>query len=913
MKENFLTRGIKRTGERLKFRFPLPEERAMRKSNRKTYLIYTGIYLVLFFSCFEIYLLRYHKSILWKADTFEMHYMQFLYLGRWVRQALATRQFPFWDPSIGYGADFFNSMPGFFCDPLNWIAIFFPERYAEYGFQILVVIKLYLCGLSFTWFGLRKGQPAYAVLCGAVIYTFCSCAYTGMYQSTFLLPMVLLPPLLIGSDELFEKNRSVLYVASLSLCAVISFYFTYMMAVLLICYFFLKWILAENMEKTVITFFRMAGRFLLYSFWSAMIAMVSLYPCAKLMTGMSRLNLTPYIPLFYSKDFYAGLFKGFINSYNMMHRDAELGFSVLAPICVLVLFLASGRRHRPLRIVFLLMSLGLAIPYVGHIMNGFGYVANRWVWAYAFVVSWICTLVIPELKNLSVKQKTIVSLLCLLYVMIAVFICRAGRAFMILSAVLLAVCISLFFLDRLSEPRYRQIMVALSCVTVILPAYFQYSPHYADYFGDNLEAGTAYEKVLESQGMPLLNLVDTSDGTRFNAYGLPVVYNAPWLYGVSGINYYLNMYNSRLDDFHNSIALHTGYNNFTYNGLDRRSELLALMGVNHFFVQKNTPDYPLGFGETEAETVSGELEIVSRKPDQNRSLFSRFTKTLSLEEYETLTPAERQQALLQTCVLDEDSGDTDADFLDLDSEEISYRIACDEGMTLTENTVLVSQAGSGLTLSFSEQRDGELYLCFDNLRYEYGNATNASLRAEALSRNTESCREPQRLSIGTPVHHLYGGKHNWILNFGVLSDSVDEIRIVFDNAGTWSWDAVRVQLRGSASAARNMERLNHDVSDVSFSADQMNVTVDNREEEYLFVSVPWDEGWTAYDNGSPAAVRQADLAFMAVKLEPGHHEIMFRYHNTPLIIGFLISFTAAFGYAVFEKKKRGRAKCRAAC
>ena len=163
MKENFLTRGIKRTGERLKFRFPLPEERAMRKSNRKTYLIYTGIYLVLFFSCFEIYLLRYHKSILWKVDTFEMHYMQFLYLGRWVRQALATRQFPFWDPSIGYGADFFNSMPGFFCDPLNWIAIFFPERYAEYGFQILVVIKLYLCGLSFTWFGLRKGQPAYAV------------------------------------------------------------------------------------------------------------------------------------------------------------------------------------------------------------------------------------------------------------------------------------------------------------------------------------------------------------------------------------------------------------------------------------------------------------------------------------------------------------------------------------------------------------------------------------------------------------------------------------------------------------------------------------------------------------------------------------------------------------------------------
>ena len=873
----------------------------MQKSIRKIYLIYTGIFLFLFFACFEIYLLRYHKSFLWKNDTFQIHYMQFLYLGRWVRQALATHQLPFWDPSIGYGADFYNSMPGFFCDPLNWISVFFSEKHAEFGFQLLVVLKLYLCGLSFTWFGLKRKQPPYAVLCGSVIYTFCSCAYTGMYQSIFLLPMYMLPLLLIGADELFEKKQSALYVASLSLCAVISFYITYMMAVLLIGYFFLKWFQAKNMEKSVITFSRMVGRFLLFSLWAGMIAMISLYPSVKLMAGMDRLGLKTYIPLFYPWDFYAGLFKGFINSYNMMHRDAELGFSVLAPVCVIVLFLIYDRSRRPLRFVFLLMSLGLAIPYVGHVMNGFGYVANRWVWAYAFVVSWICTLGIPELKTLTVKQKIIISFFCLLYIFLAIFLCRADRVFIILSVVLLLVCAGLFFLDRLSDRRYRQVMVILSCITVMIPAYFQYSSRYGNHFGDNLEAGTAYEQALESQGMPLLNLVDTSDGARFNSYGLPVVYNAAWLYGVSGMNYYLNLYNSFLDAFHNSIALHTGYNNFIYDGLDRRSELLALLGVNHFFTEKNSPVYPIGFREAEAETVSGELEIVSRKPDQKHSLFSRFTRALSLDDYQNLTPVERQQALLQACVLDEEIPKTNVDSLDLGREAVSFQVICDDGLALTGSMVSVSQVGSSLTLSFSDQQDGELYLYFDNLRYEYQNATSASLRAEALKQDKEAGLEPQYLSIGTPVHHMYGGKHDWILNFGVISEPVDEIRIIFDSAGSYSWDDIQVFIRSSQSVAENMGRLNHRVSDVSFSANRMNVTVDSKEHEYLFASVPWDEGWTAFDNGVPVEIKRADLAFMALDLEPGYHEIVFQYRNMSFLVGLLISMLSFTAYVLYER------------
>lgn len=877
-------------------------------SKKKCYLAYTILFCFLAFACFEIYLLRHHKSILWKYDTYQMHYMQFLYLGRWIRQAVSTRQFPVWDSSIGYGADFIHSLPGVFCDPLNWISVFIPEKYAEAGMHFSIFLRLYLCGLSFTWFGLRKKQPAYAVLCGAIIYTFCSCAYTGMYQAGFLIPMYLLPPLLVGTDELFDHNRSVLYVVFLSLSAAISFYLTYMLAILIIGYCFVKWFSAKDREKTVLSFVRMVGRFLLYSIWSALIAMVSLYPAAKLMTGMERLNVEHQVPLFYPKSFYAGLFKGFINSYNMMHRDAEIGFSVLALICVFVLFLSRRDEHKSAKIVFLLMSLGLAIPFVGSAMNGFGYVANRWIWAYAFVVSWICVLTIPELRELPASKKGIVIVLCLVYTLVVVFICHAGRAFVFLSIGLMAVCVFLFFAESLSESGYRQIMILITCITVIVPAYFQYSRRYSDYFGDNLEAGTAYEKALESSGMPLLSFIDTSDGSRFNSYGLPVVNNACWLYGVSGMNLYLNMYNSNIDAFHSSVALHTSYNNFTYNGADRRSELLALLGVNHFFAEKDFSGFPMGFKEREAETVTGGAEIESRKPIYKTSLFSRFTKTISREDYEKLSAYERQQALLQACVLESGVGSTALEEMVLDREEIPYQISCGSGLSLINNKAQVSDEGSSLILSFPAQQDGELYLCFDNLVYEYGDATAGSLNAEALWKEEKVNDDPQKLNIGTKVHHMYGGKHNWILNLGEISDSVDGIRIVFNNIGTYSFDAVRIYVRDRESALQNIERLNHDVSNVSFAPNKFMVTVDNLEKEYLFASVPWDEGWSAYDNGMAIPIEKADIAFMAVELEPGHHEVVFQYHNTVIWIGFIISALALAGYILFLWIERRRAQ-----
>lgn len=67
------------------------------------------------------------------------------------------------------------------------------------------------------------------------------------------------------------------------------------------------------------------------------------------------------------------------------------------------------------------------------------------------------------------------------------------------------------------------------------------------------------------------------------------------------------------------------------------------------------------------------------------------------------------------------------------------------------------------------------------------------------------------------------------------------------------------------------------------------------EDNLLFFSVPYEEGWTAYVNGEKAEIEKANIGFMAVKIN-GHanNKIKFVYNTPGLGLGFGISIISAF-------------------
>ncbi len=81
----------------------------------------------------------------------------------------------------------------------------------------------------------------------------------------------------------------------------------------------------------------------------------------------------------------------------------------------------------------------------------------------------------------------------------------------------------------------------------------------------------------------------------------------------------------------------------------------------------------------------------------------------------------------------------------------------------------------------------------------------------------------------------------------------------------------------------------------------------------VFFSVPYEDGWSAWVNGSPAEIEKVDIGFMAVPVKGGEtSEIEFRYRTPGLFEGAIISGCCVILYIVYIviSKKKNKLKPR---
>lgn len=80
------------------------------------------------------------------------------------------------------------------------------------------------------------------------------------------------------------------------------------------------------------------------------------------------------------------------------------------------------------------------------------------------------------------------------------------------------------------------------------------------------------------------------------------------------------------------------------------------------------------------------------------------------------------------------------------------------------------------------------------------------------------------------------------------------------------------------------------------------------EDELVFFSVPYDDGFTATVNGAPAAIEQVDDGMMAVCVPAGESNIEFTYHTPGLKASAIVSVAGLAAYGIYLLILRKRAK-----
>ena len=84
------------------------------------------------------------------------------------------------------------------------------------------------------------------------------------------------------------------------------------------------------------------------------------------------------------------------------------------------------------------------------------------------------------------------------------------------------------------------------------------------------------------------------------------------------------------------------------------------------------------------------------------------------------------------------------------------------------------------------------------------------------------------------------------------------------------------------------------------------------EKEFVFFSIPWEEGWSAYIDGEPVELEQVNIGFMGLAVPAGDHEIELHYETPGLKVGAICTFGGVAALVAYwfaarkydEKRKR---------
>ena len=190
-----------------------------------------------------------------------------------------------WD--IGLGVNFAALYAYYLASPLNWLLFLCPKGLVIEFITVMIVVKTGLCGLTFAWY-LKKKCHTNSIGIGFFGIFYALSGYMAAYSWNIMwLDCILLFPIIVwGLEMLVKKGNGFLYCATLGFSILSNYYISIMTCVFMVMYFFCLLILEK--KHTVKSVVSAGVRFGIFSLLAgAMAAFVLLPEIAVLKTTAS--------------------------------------------------------------------------------------------------------------------------------------------------------------------------------------------------------------------------------------------------------------------------------------------------------------------------------------------------------------------------------------------------------------------------------------------------------------------------------------------------------------------------------------------------------------------------------------------------------------------------------------------------
>ncbi len=795
------------------------------------------------------------------------------------RNKILSGESLFFSWNVGLGTNFWAVFANYCSSPLNILAVFFPPKYIGDCIALLAILRCGLTGLfmSYLLSELDHKRKDLCLTAFSSTYALCGWAISYFWNIMWHDAVVLLPLIVLGLLKMFKEKKPLLYCLSLAICLLSNFYSGYFVCLFLVFFAPILYISVTE-SVTLKNFWSAVWRFVVYSLIAG---------------GLSAfLTLSTYITLqdssatggTFPKKFQVmndmfDFISRFFVAPNPNIRDgmANVYSGIFIAMLIPLFFLCKKIRLRE-KIAY---GVGLAIMYISltsrmmtYIWHGFHF-PNQIPYRQAFLISFLVVLmaykVLRNLKSFTKRELMVPCLSMIAFLILYEKIGEGEEGYLAMGLSFLFLILYTAVMRVIAENRksamFQQIL--LFCV---LTAELATSTIATVSLVAAHESFTGW-KFYASHYDEVQQLVEESEekceyGFERSEICPAYICNQPALYNMKGISIFTSTARESFVKFIKNLGFHNnGINSMRSYGMTEVT--CSLFGVRNIYdIYANSP-IPVCFKEVENDT-SLHKHV---NPDALALGYMVNEDVLTYHMDQISVPFISTSAFVKSMGISKPVYQE----IDLSFEELNTLLA-DGGNNRT-----------GYKFNFSGGKKASLTLVPENA------PVGSHLYIFVVSSVAPSMKiEDRDILTDETTSTNVTARTGQILDIGYVTDNSDKrVTLTFNDDSLTGNIWIQCAQVDDEAYQEMLDKLSDEqLKVVSYDSTHVEGTITANEDGVLFLSIPYDENWTAKVDGQEAEILSIDEAFMGIKLTSGTHNISLEYYPAKFKLCVAISLAS---------------------
>lgn len=838
----------------------------------KTYWTYFVSFIIPIIIMTGVYL---SQGIYWNSDNSPLlgdGFHQYVIFDVALRNILHGNGSLFYTFTSGLGLNFYALSSYYLGSFLSPLVYFFDLTNMPDAVYLTTLLKFGLIGLS-TYFSLNKlfqsiTKPLKLGL--STSYALMSFTVSQLEIKTWLDIFILIPLIITGLQLLITEKKFLLYFTSLSILFIQNYYFGYMTVLFLIFWYLCQISWDFKIRKSSFL------DFIITSVLAGMTSLIMTLPTLfDLQTHGEK--LTEITKFQTESSWYLDLFaKQFIGSFDTTKYGAiPMIFVGLLPFILTILFftLKSIKFHVKLIyaifFTFLIASFyieALDLFWQGmHTPNMF---LHRYAWIFSTLLIYTAAEVLNRLKEIKIWN-FLVSLFLIVTGFLATIYLKSHYSFLTDLNILLTLEFLVVYSLLLLAVIKKFISVNLFAILISLFILIEVSLNASSQMDGIAKEWGFASRSAYSRDIPAMESFSTYIGNQFTRTEKLQTQtgNDSMKFNYNGISQFSSVRNRSASSTLDKLGFKSSGTN-----LNLRYANNSILADSLFGIQYNISDSPIdkyGF----------------------KDIYQKDNLTLYENQF-SLPIAFASQSVYNDVKFNEHTLDNQASFLN-QLADVNFDYFSPIPYEKTENTddliTVTSSSNEDAAIQYQIEmpENSQVYLSFTNLHFSNDKQKKVDILVNGKKKTFTTDNVFSFFNLGYTKE-----KKTFNINVSFPGNS----QVSFESPTFYRLD--------TKTFTEAIQKIKEQPVTVSTSKNKVFATYDVKQDTSIFFTIPYDKGWSAYQDGKKIEIKQAQTGFMKVDIPKGKGTITLSFIPNGFITGAICSFTSLLLFGTYNHRRK---------